>query len=120
MLAVSLACPWAHRTLIVRALKGLEKAISYTVVDYHLDGERGWSFTSDKPKCEADPVHGFERMRQVYGQSHTHTNSAGTGWLCARSVTMALLSLHSSTLVILWHRLALCDWLALALVPAQS
>lgn len=65
---VSLACPWAHRTLIVRALKGLEAAISYSVVDWFLDGSKGWVFnTSDDPtKGTIDHVHGFERLRQVY------------------------------------------------------
>lgn len=67
-LYVCLACPWAHRTLIVRALKGLEDAISVTVVDWHLDGARGWSFTdaADRPGCTRDPLHNFDRLRQVY------------------------------------------------------
>ncbi|CAG8571697.1 2420_t:CDS:2 [Diversispora eburnea] len=43
-LFVSWACPWAHRTIIVRALKGLENVIGLSVVDYFL-GEKGWSFT---------------------------------------------------------------------------
>lgn len=43
-LYVSLACPWAHRTLIVRKLKGLDNIISCTVVDWLLT-EKGWSFT---------------------------------------------------------------------------
>lgn len=42
-LYVSLACPWAHRTLIVRKLKGLEKVISVNVVDWFLD-KKGWKF----------------------------------------------------------------------------
>ena len=42
-LYVSLACPWAHRTIIVRHLKGLEDAISMSVVDPVRD-ERGWAF----------------------------------------------------------------------------
>ena len=41
---VSLACPWAHRTLIVRKIKGLEDVISVTVVDWFL-AEKGWNFT---------------------------------------------------------------------------
>ena len=42
-LYVSLACPWAHRTLIVRRLKGLETAIGVSVVHWHM-GEHGWEF----------------------------------------------------------------------------
>ena len=44
-LYVSLACPWACRTVIVRTLKGLEAAIGMTVVDPIRD-ERGWRFTA--------------------------------------------------------------------------
>ena len=43
-LYVSLACPWAHRTLIVRSLKGLTDIISVSVVDWML-GDKGWKFT---------------------------------------------------------------------------
>ncbi|XP_033740535.1 glutathionyl-hydroquinone reductase YqjG-like [Pecten maximus] len=64
-LYVSLACPWAHRTLIVRKLKGLEHAISYDVVDWFLDGQ-GWSFTDKKPNCTLDTVNGCSRLRDVY------------------------------------------------------
>src|SRR5215216_5626847 len=45
-LYVSLACPWAHRSIIVRRLLGLEDAISLSVVDPIRD-ERGWRFTLD-------------------------------------------------------------------------
>lgn len=44
-LYVSYACPWAHRTLIVRSLKKLEKVIPYSVTNAHM-GEKGWSFAS--------------------------------------------------------------------------
>lgn len=64
-----LACPWAHRTLIVRTLKGLEGAISFDVVDWFLDGSRGWSFSGDPSHGTKDSVNGFERLRQVYEQS---------------------------------------------------
>lgn len=67
-LYVSLACPWAHRTLLLRSLKGLEGVITTTAVDWFLDGARGWTFTdaADRPGCTRDPVHNFERLRQVY------------------------------------------------------
>ena len=45
-LYVSAACPWAHRTIIYRHLKGLEDAISMTIVDPERD-ERGWAITDD-------------------------------------------------------------------------
>ncbi|XP_055954733.1 glutathionyl-hydroquinone reductase YqjG isoform X2 [Patella vulgata] len=64
-LYVSLACPWACRTLMVRALKGLEDAIPLTVVDWFL-GEKGWSFTDQKPKCTLDTVNGCNYLREVY------------------------------------------------------
>ena len=63
-LYVSLACPWAHRTLVTRALKGLEDVIGYTVVDWLLESS-GWKFTNDKPKCTPDPVNGKEFLREV-------------------------------------------------------
>ena len=64
-LYVSYACPWAHRTLIVRKLKGLEGVISVDVVDY-LMGEKGWAFSPSKPGCTADTVNGFPHLREVY------------------------------------------------------
>ena len=63
-LYVSLACPWAHRTIIVRRLKGLEDAIGLTVVDPVRD-ERGWAFTGT-PGTDLDPLHGFQFLSQVY------------------------------------------------------
>lgn len=64
-LYVSLACPWANRTLIARKLKGLEDVISYTVVDWFL-GDEGWTFTDSKPKCSLDALNGCQTLRQVY------------------------------------------------------
>ncbi len=61
-LYVSLACPWAHRTVIVRKLKGLEDAISLSVVD-PLRDERGWRFGPDFP----DPLsNGWSYLSEAY------------------------------------------------------
>jgi putative glutathione S-transferase len=60
-LYVSYACPWAHRTIIVRKLKKLEKVIGMTVVNPVRD-ERGWAFTKDFP----DPVNGFTFLSEAY------------------------------------------------------
>jgi putative glutathione S-transferase len=62
-LVVSLACPWAHRSIIVRRLLGLEDAISLAVVDPIRD-ERGWRFTLDPGG--RDPVLGVEFLAESY------------------------------------------------------
>ncbi len=64
-LYVSLACPWAHRTLIFRALKGLEDMIPVTIVHWFM-GENGWSFDTDDPEVDGDPIHNAEFMHQIY------------------------------------------------------
>jgi putative glutathione S-transferase len=63
-LYVSLACPWAHRTLIARHLRGLDGRIGVTVADPVRD-ERGWAFR-DGPGYSRDPVNGFAFLREAY------------------------------------------------------
>lgn len=63
-LYVSLACPWAHRTLIFRKLKQLEDHIGVTATD-PLMLEDGWVF-SDSDGCEPDTVNGKERLYEIY------------------------------------------------------
>lgn len=63
-LYVSLACPWAHRTLIMRALKGLEGAVSVSVVHW-LMLEQGWTF-AEGPGATPDVVNGAAFLHQVY------------------------------------------------------
>lgn len=63
-LYVSLACPWAHRTIILRKLKGLEETIGMTVVDPVRD-ERGWAFRNG-PGHSEDPVNSFQFLSEAY------------------------------------------------------
>jgi putative glutathione S-transferase len=55
------ACPWAHRTLITRSLRGLAGAIGVTMVDPHM-GDDGWAFRATDP----DPIGGAQLLRDVY------------------------------------------------------
>jgi len=66
-LYVSLACPWAHRTVIYRALRGLEDVISMTVVDPERD-ERGWAIREGEGNTP-DPVNGFGHLSEAYRRS---------------------------------------------------
>lgn len=63
-LYVSLACPWAHRTLIMRALKGLTEVVSVSVVNW-LMLDRGWTFDPGSGVV-ADPVMGAEALYELY------------------------------------------------------
>lgn len=63
-LYVSLACPWAHRTLIMRALKGLEDMISISTVHWLMRGE-GWTF-AEGPGVVPDTVNDARLLHQVY------------------------------------------------------
>lgn len=67
-LYVSLACPWAHRTLIVRKLLGLENAIGATIVNPIRDG-RGWCFEGGDFQ---DPINGFHFLQEAYVASHSN------------------------------------------------
>ena len=69
-LYISLACPWAHRTLIFRALKQLESAISLSVVD-PIMGPEGWVF-SDAPGAIPDSVEGKSRLSEIYLLANPH------------------------------------------------
>lgn len=66
-LYVSYACPWAHRTLILRALKGLEEMIGVSVVD-PLMLDDGWTFGTDRGGT-GDPLHGAHFLWQLYARA---------------------------------------------------
>jgi putative glutathione S-transferase len=63
-LYISLACPWAHRTLIGRRLKGLDSVVSVSVVHPHM-GEQGWSF-DEFPGTVPDTVNHTRYLHEVY------------------------------------------------------
>ena len=64
-LYVSYACPWAHRALIVRALKGLQDHIGVSVV-HPLMLENGWELRDGFAGATGDPLYGFDKLYQLY------------------------------------------------------
>ena len=66
-LYVSLACPWAHRTLIFRQLKGLQELISLSVVNAYM-GDEGWTFRPGKGVI-ADSANATTRLYELYTQA---------------------------------------------------
>jgi putative glutathione S-transferase len=66
-LYVSLACPWSHRTLIFRAIKGLSDIITLSVVHLRM-GAEGWTF-EDGPGVVPDPIFGARALYEIYKAS---------------------------------------------------
>jgi len=75
-LYVSLACPWAHRALIVRKLKGLESLIDVSVVHW-LMREKGWTFAPGQGVIP-DPIHHAPVISQIYTACDPHYSGRAT------------------------------------------
>ncbi|WP_457938596.1 glutathione S-transferase family protein [Mesorhizobium sp. 10J20-29] len=69
-LYVSLACPWAHRTLILCKLKKLEDVISVSVV-HHFMGKEGWTFLAEDG-ATGDTLYSLDFLRQIYTKADPH------------------------------------------------
>lgn len=67
-LYISLGCPWAHRTVLLRSLKGLQDVISLSIVDPVIS-EKGWTF-SERPGCVPDTLYQSEYLWQIYVRAH--------------------------------------------------
>jgi len=87
-LYISHACPWAHRTLITRALLGLEDHLTVDVVDWRMNPDGSWSFNPDEEGASADTINGEHSLEGVY-------NRAFDGWNEGPSI---------GTVPVLWDR----------------
>ncbi|CBF86316.1 glutathione S-transferase family protein [Aspergillus nidulans FGSC A4] len=107
-LYVSYACPWAHRTLIVRKLKGLEDIISYTSVHWHL-GEKGWRFATpdeDIPGANTtpDPVHSsYSHLRDIYFANEPNYTGRFTVPVLYDKKTKRIVSNESSEIIRMFY-----------------
>jgi putative glutathione S-transferase len=75
-LYVSLACPWAHRVLIYRKLKGLEDMLPVSAVNAYM-GSEGWTFEPG-PGVIPDPINNAERIYEVYLAADPHYSGRAT------------------------------------------
>ena len=76
-LYVCLACPWAHRTLIFRALKGLTPHIDVSAVHPDMLTE-GWEFRTDFPGATGDRLFGLPYLRDIYLKADPHASGRVT------------------------------------------
>jgi len=97
-LYVSYACPWAHRTLIFRRLKGLEPHVSVSVV--HPDMlDKGWTLSADYPGATGDALFGFEFLHQVYTRADATVSGRVTVPVLWDKKTNAIVSNESSEII---------------------
>ena len=97
-LYVSLACPWAHRTLIFRKLKELDKLISVSVVSPKMPDETGWNFDTAQGST-GDALFGKETMWQVYTQADPHYTGRVTVPVLWDKKTGTIVSNESSEII---------------------
>ena len=96
-LYVSLACPWAHRTLIMRSLKGLEDMISVSVVHW-LMGEDGWTFTPG-PGVVPDPIAHVPALQDIYRLADPRCTSRVTVPVLFDTAEMTIVSNESADII---------------------
>ncbi|MEN1939806.1 glutathione S-transferase family protein [Luteimonas sp. MJ246] len=96
-LYVSYACPWAHRTLVVRALKGLEDLVPVSVVHWRML-ENGWTF-EEGPGVTPDPVMGAAYMHQLYTRAQPGMTGRVTVPVLWDQATDTIVSNESSEII---------------------
>ncbi len=101
-LYVSWACPWAHRTIIVRSLKRLGNVVGMTVVDPIRD-DRGWAFRNG-PGHTTDPVNGFQYLSEAYTVTNNHFQSRVTVPVLWDSETRRIVSNSDDDIMRMFNR----------------
>lgn len=97
-LYVAYACPWAHRTLIFRALKGLGDAISVSFVHWHM-GSDGWTFAQDPEGIVGDPLYGVDLLHELYTRADPAYSGRVTVPILWDKVEKTIVSNESSEII---------------------
>ena len=97
-LYVSLACPWAHRTLIFRQLKGLADHISVDVVHPDMLSE-GWTFEADHGAAQGDSLYGSQFVREIYQRAQPDVTTRVTVPILWDKQTGTIVSNESSEII---------------------
>ena len=127
VLYVSMACPWAHRALIVRVMKGLEDVIEVAVVHYLLDKEGiffilGWYFDksdSPYPLTTRDPVFNANYLSEIYKASDPEYKGRFTVPVLFDKLTKQIVNNESSDIIRIFNSSfnSICKNPELDLVP---
>lgn len=96
-LYISLACPWAHRTLIFRTLKGLEDIIPISIVHWFM-GEHGWTFTLGEGVI-LDPLFNAEYLYQIYTKADANYTGRVTVPILWDKETQTIVNNESSEII---------------------
>lgn len=97
VLYISHACPWCHRTSIVRSLRGLQDVLPMAVVDPLMTAQ-GWHF-SEGPGCVPDPLYGLEFARELYVRADPTYTGRCTVPILWDSVTGTIVNNESSEII---------------------
>lgn len=73
-------CPWCHRAVLTRKLKGLEDVISMDVLYFRRDPNRGWQFRPEESGCTPDTLFGHHYIREVYDRVGSAESSVPVLW----------------------------------------
>jgi putative glutathione S-transferase len=104
-LYVSLACPWAHRTLILRRLKGLEEAVPVVAVR-PIMGEQGWAFDrrGEEPESHPDPALDADYLHQLYTRAEPDCTGRVTTPTLWDTATETIVSNESADIIRMLNR----------------
>ena len=102
-LYVSLACPWAHRTLIYRSLKGLEEHISFSVVNPYML-ENGWTFEESFPGTTPDHLFSQKFLYQIYLKANSKYSGRVTVPVLWDKKNQTIVSNESSEIIRMFNK----------------